>query len=106
MDPTKRRGKKFRRRFRMPMKNFREIMALIREEKWFPTYEMKDALGKEGVPLDLLVLGSLRYLGRGWTFDDLEESTGISEESHRRFFHLSVKDYSLVIPSTWEPLCC
>jgi hypothetical protein len=44
MDPTTRRGKKFRRRFRMPMKNFREIMALIREEKWFPTYEKKNAL--------------------------------------------------------------
>ena len=39
-----------------------------------------------GVPLELLVLGSLRYLGRGWTFDDLEEATGISEESHRVFF--------------------
>jgi hypothetical protein len=33
------------------------------------------------------VLGSLRYLGRGWTFDDLEEATGISEEVHRVFFH-------------------
>lgn len=44
-----------------------------------------------GVPLDLLVLGSLRYLGRGWTFDDLEESTGISEEVHRVFFHHFVK---------------
>jgi hypothetical protein len=52
---------------------------------------MKKALGDVGVPLDLLVLGSLRYLGRGWNFDDLEESTGISEESHRRFFHLFVK---------------
>ena len=37
--------------------------------------------------MELLVLGSLRYLGRGWTFDDLEEATGISEESHRVFFH-------------------
>ena len=40
-----------------------------------------------GVPLELLVLGSLHYLGRGWTFDDLDEATGISEESHRVFFH-------------------
>jgi hypothetical protein len=91
MDPPTRRGEKFRRRFRMPMKNFTEIMALIREEKWFPTFEKKNALGDVGVPLDLLVLGSLRYLGREWTFDHLEESTGISEKTHRRFFHLFVK---------------
>ena len=42
-------------------------------------------------PIELLLLGSLRYLGRGWTFDDLEECTGISEETHRVFFHAFVK---------------
>ena len=31
-------------------------------------------------------MGSLRYLGRGWTMDDLEESTNISSEVHRVFF--------------------
>jgi hypothetical protein len=34
-----------------------------------------------------LILGALRYLGRGWTFDDCEESTAIGEETHRVFFH-------------------
>ena len=33
----------------------------------------------------------MRYLGRGWTFDDLEESTGIDEETHRQFFHCFIK---------------
>ena len=28
--------------------------------------------------MESLSLGSLRYLGRGWTFDDVAESTGIS----------------------------
>jgi hypothetical protein len=37
--------------------------------------------------MELLVLGSLQYLGRGWTFDDLEESTFIDQEVHRVFFH-------------------
>ena len=46
-----------------------------------------DATGKKSSPLELLILGSLRYLGRGWTFDDCEESTAISEEVHRKFFH-------------------
>jgi hypothetical protein len=38
-------------------------------------------------PVEPLVLGLLRYLGRGWTFDDLEENAGIGEETFRRFFH-------------------
>jgi hypothetical protein len=37
--------------------------------------------------IELLVLGALRYLGRGRTFDDIEELTGISQEVHRVFFH-------------------
>ena len=90
MSPLKKRGKKFRRRFRMPMASFRALMTEIREDNWFPTYEKKNALGDIGVPLELLVLGALRYLGRGWTFDDLEDVTAISEEVHRRFLHLFV----------------
>ena len=42
------------------------------------------------VVLGLLLLGSLRYLGRGWTFDDLEETTGISQSLHRDFFHIFI----------------
>jgi hypothetical protein len=34
---------------------------------------------KPAAPLCLLLLCALRYLGRGWTFDDLEESTAISD---------------------------
>ena len=37
------------------------------------------------------LLGSLRCLGRGWTFDDLEEQTAISQEVHRCFFHVFIK---------------
>jgi hypothetical protein len=33
-------------------------------------------------PLELLILGGLRYCGRGWTFDNLEELTMISAEAH------------------------
>lgn len=37
-------------------------------------------------PIELLLLGRLRYLGRGWTFlDDLEESTFIARDVHREF---------------------
>ena len=33
-------------------------------------------------PVELLILGLLCYLGRGWTFDDCEESTAIDSDVH------------------------
>ena len=61
-------------------------MKLARDEKWFPNYERRNACNQPGIPLDSLILGALRYLGRGWTFDDKAEAAGVSEESHRFFF--------------------
>jgi len=54
-------------------------------DRWRPG--KKDATGNEAAPIVLLVLCALRYLGRGWTFDDLTENTAISEEVIRVFFH-------------------
>jgi exo-beta-1,3-glucanase (GH17 family) len=48
-------------------------------------------------PLEILVLGALRYLGRGWTFDDLSESTGVHAEVHRQFFHVFISFGSEVL---------
>ena len=45
-----------------------------------------DTTGRQPTPVDLLVLGSLRNLGRGRTFDDVEECTAVSQEVHRVFF--------------------
>ena len=42
---------------------------------------------KEPVPLKLLVLLVLRFLGCGWTLDDLEEVTMINAETLRLFLH-------------------
>ena len=69
----------------MPYDTFEELVDEARKCDWFPTYEKCNALGQMGIPLDILILGALRYLGRGWTFDDLYEATGVSEEVHRRF---------------------
>jgi hypothetical protein len=89
--PTKQRAlKKFRRRFRMPYENAFELIDRVRREHAFPRFEGKDAVGLVGASLELLVLGALRYLGRGFTFDDIEEATCIGEETHRRFFHAFV----------------
>lgn len=87
----KRSLKAFRRRFRLPFKAYQQLVRDAREGAWFPNTERKDACGIPGTPLELLVLGALRYLGRGWTFDDIAEATGVSEEVHRTFFVNFVK---------------
>ena len=79
-------SKKFRSRFRLPYHCYLELLNEASQNKWFPRWaRMADR--KRSSPLELLILGALRYLGRGWTFDDLEESTAISAEVHRVFFH-------------------
>lgn len=66
--------------------------------EWFPRWtSAKDASGKPCSPLELLILGALCYLGSGWTFDDCEESTAISQETHRVFFHAFIQIGSTVL---------
>jgi hypothetical protein len=64
---------------------------MVEESDLFKRWLSFDAVGKESSPIELMVLGALRYLGRGWTFDDLEELTAIHEETHRVFFHVFVE---------------
>ena len=51
----------------------------------------------ETTPLSLLLLTALRYLGRGWTFDDLSENTATSQETIRVLFHTFVDFGSTVL---------
>jgi hypothetical protein len=53
--------KKFRRRFRLPRNAFIDLVDLARSNNWFPRYGRKDATGRVGVPLELLILGALRF---------------------------------------------
>ncbi len=79
----------FRRCFRMPYNNFKDLVALATQSNIFERWKQGkcDAVGQGSKPLPLLILCALRYLGRGWTFDDLSENTGISEEVIRVLFH-------------------
>ena len=89
VEKNKKHYNRFRRRFRIPYANFLQLVKDARDENWFPEYEKPNALGQPGIPLEVFILGSLRYLG--WTFDDIGESTGVSEEAHRLFFKKFVK---------------
>ena len=82
--------KKFRRRFRCSYLSFQKHLAEVKESPLFKAWgdSAKDCIGNESSPIELLLLGVLRYIGRGWCFDDLEEQTCISEGTHRRFLHV------------------
>ena len=81
--------KKFRTRFRIPYHYFKELLSDIKNNPLFKRWQHKRV--DKPIVFGLLLLGALRYLGRGWTFDDLEESTAISQYVHRDFLHIFVK---------------
>ena len=78
---------KFRTQFRVPYANYLELLQWIRDDTRFDCWCGEKINKKMLSPIQLLVLGLLRYLGRGWTFDNIEEQTAISKEVHRIFFH-------------------
>ncbi|KAI2507317.1 Plant transposon protein [Fragilaria crotonensis] len=82
-------NKVFRKQFRLPYQSFLDLLAMIKKdgehcdffERWHEERPDKQFRKIKASPIELLLLGSLRYLGRGWTFDALEESAFIT----RRF---------------------
>lgn len=88
---------KFRRRFWMPFAEFRKLPQRIKNHESFARWNRPDATGSPPSPMGLLLLGSLRHLGRGLAFDDLEEHTATSEETHRQFFHCFVRHGETVL---------
>ena len=83
---------RFRNRFRMQHHSFLTLLGWVKQSDDFAKWtSAKTVANVSASPVELLLLGSLRYLGRGWTFDDLEESTAISREVHRCFFHVFIK---------------
>ena len=93
MEPQSNRQRtKFRQRFRLSYDSFKKILHDIKANEAFERWSKKDAVGNPPVPIELLLLGFFRYVGRGFTFDDLEECTAISAETHRQFM-LSIIQY-------------
>jgi hypothetical protein len=85
--------KNFRNRFRLPHAEFVELAEALQESEIFSRWKegKKDACNVQAAPIPLLLLCTLRYLGRGWTFDDCAESCAISEEVVRVFFHCFIE---------------
>jgi len=82
---------KFRRRFRLPFDQFKTFLATVSSHEMFARWNNPDCTGQPPSPIGLSLLGALRHVGRGLTFDDLEEHTAIDEETHRQFFHQLIK---------------
>ena len=89
--------KLFRKRFRIPYFAFMSMSNDIKDNEIFDRWACNDASGKPSSDIRLLLLGTLRYLGRSHTFDDACESTYISGEIHRVFFQSFIEYGSTVL---------
>ncbi len=85
-DPTHRNGQLFRLRFRVPYPIFLGIVDRLKRCSEFKKGEY-DCCHLRTTPIELLVLGCLRILGRGVCLDGIEEMSGISISTMRIFFH-------------------
>ncbi|KAL7503478.1 hypothetical protein ACHAWX_000588 [Stephanocyclus meneghinianus] len=70
----------------LPYNKYKELCADCLDSELFVRWIGNDAVRRNKTPVELLVLGALRYLGHGWTFDNVEEATAVSKEVHRTFF--------------------
>ena len=89
--------KKFRLRFCLPYNLFHSMYEEMRTHELFEQWENKDATGMSSTDLRLLILGALRYIGKSFIYDDLEEATTISRETHRFFLKKNIKYGSTVL---------
>jgi hypothetical protein len=70
-------AKKFRNRICL-YPSYKDLLHQIKSDNRFKRWCGHTWNGKKSSSVELLLLGSLRYLGRGLTFDDIEEQTAIS----------------------------
>ena len=64
--------------------------------RWKPGLQLSN--NNNLAPNELLLLGSLWYLGRGWTIEDTEEIIGISEEVYSKKITLLLSKEDLFYP--------
>jgi hypothetical protein len=94
-------AKAFRNRFRLPYTQYLELVDDIRSNELFDCWCGYKLNNKKVSPVELFLLGSLLYLGHGWTLGDCEESTAIDKEVHSRFFCVFLVYGSTVLYKRW-----
>lgn len=82
-------GKNFRLRFTIPYQVSTQLLQFA--EAWFP-HKMYNVCGKEIAPVSLKLLGTLRMLGKGCSWDFLYELSGVSAEVHLTFIEKFCKE--------------
>jgi hypothetical protein len=93
-DPTKQEGQLFRRRFRVPYPIYEDLLNICNNSDELGKKQAIDCCGFPSVPISILLLGTLRILGRGITFDGVAELSNVSEEVHRVFFHKFIEYFA------------
>ena len=89
--------KQFRNRFRIPYDKFLELVDNISHHELFKRWTRCDCTKAPSSSIQMLLLGTLRYIGRAHTFDDIEEASAISRETHRQFFNVFLEYGSTVL---------
>ena len=84
-------GKLFRLRFTVPYQLFTQLLSFA--ETWFPQKKY-DVCGRELTPIFLKLLGTLRMLGKGCSWDLLYELSGVSGNVHRKWTYLFIEKFS------------
>lgn len=91
-------GKLFRNRFTVPYQVFTQLLTFA--EKWFPQRDF-DICGRELTPIFLKLLGTLRMLGKGCSWDLLYELSGVSAEVHRKWTLAFIDKFSKELYSVY-----
>jgi hypothetical protein len=93
-NPKSKLAKMFQLRFRVPFILFdRQILKMCKDDNIFDmTYEES----KNGVPIEFKILLSLRILGRGNYYDDINELSSVPSSSIPYYFHTFVKKFAIL----------
>ena len=89
--------KLFRLRFRMPYSSFVKLSDEISNHPIFERWTRTDASGCNPSNIKLLLLGTMRYIGRAWTLDDIYEANGISIDVNNDFLKFFISYGSTVL---------
>lgn len=106
LDPQSALGKIFKLRFRIPYHVFLLLVAWTESWYWYSEANPEgvrkfDAAGVPAVPVELLVLGCLRILGRSYCLDGITELSGISTAKMEQFFLYWVYKVATTLKPEW-----